>query len=326
MRLAAVRRFSSTSRSYRLLKARQHPGGVFDVSADHAIGLYAALFALPFALVAVKLHPRRAAASGTALGASVLMAMAGAIHLGLVSTHLKEPVTAALFVANGFGYLALSQAFAWRWWRIASAALISSTLLGYAGYIALGFDTPDQVAVATKLMELTALGLVLVPVRGQVVVHRTTRWAALGVAVPVLTLVTIATVWIDDLARPDAQHAHAGAVLQATNSVATPEQAAAAQSLYETTAAAIAPYRDWHNAWAAGYRPGGPANLPSSHWINQRYVDAGYVLDPSRPQGLVYANTRRGPVLIGAMFEMKHIGQFGPDPGGPAYIWVCFKK
>jgi len=294
---------------------------VFDVSPDHAIGLYAALFALPFALLAVKLHPRRAAVPGTALGASVLMVMAGATHLGLVWTHLQEPVTAALFIANGLGYLVLSQAFAWKWWRIASAALISSTLLGYAGYIALGLDTPDQVAVATKLMELTALGLVLIPVRGQVVVHRTARWAALGVAVPVLTLVTIATVWIDDLARPDALHAHAGAVLQATNSVATPEQAAAAQRLYDTTAAAIAPYRDWHNAWAAGYRPGGPANLPSSHWINQRYVDAGYVLDPSRPQGLVYANTRRGPVLLGAMFEMKHIGQFGPDPGGPLTAW-----
>lgn len=155
------------------------------------------------------------------------------------------------------------------------------------------------------------------------------RWTALGAALPVLTIATVATVWIDALARPDAQHVHAGAVLQGTNAVATPEQVAAAQRLYDQTAAAIAPYRDWRNAWAAGYRPGGPQTMPSTHWMNQRYVDAGYVMDPRHPQGLVYANTKHGPVLIGAMFQMQHIGQFGPDPGGPLTAWhehenICF--
>ena len=301
---------------------------MFDVSPDHAIGLYTGLFALPVALVALRLrHPR---VPGTVLGASVLMAIAGAIHLGLVWTHRGEPITAALFLMNGVAYIALSQLFTWRWWRPASVALIVATLLGYLGYIVLGFDTPDQVAVATKLLELTTLGLVLVPVRGESGrPRRAVRWSALAVAVPLLTVVTTAVVWIDDLARPDAQHAHAGALLQSTNDVATPEQVAAAQKLYDETAAAIAPYRDWHNAWAAGYRPGGPQDMPSTHWMNQGYVDAGYVMDPRRPQGLVYANAKRGPVLLGAMFQMKHIGQFGPDPGGPLTAWhqhqnICF--
>ena len=127
--------------------------------------------------------------------------------------------------------------------------------------------------------------------------------------------------WIDDLARPDGQHAHAGALVQSTNDVATPEQVAAAQRLYDETFAAITPYRDWHNAWAAGYRPGGPDNMPSTHWMNQRYLDAGYVMDPRHPQGLVYANSKHGPVLLGAMFQMKRIGDFGPDPGGPLTAW-----
>jgi hypothetical protein len=61
--------------------------------------------------------------------------------------------------------------------------------------------------------------------------------------------------------------------------------------------------------------------MPSTHWMNQRYVDAGYVMDPHRPQGLVYANSKHGPVLLGAMFQMKSIGQFGPDPGGPLTAW-----
>jgi len=301
---------------------------MFDIAPDHAIGLYAALIALPLALLGLKLRRARLLVPGTVLGASVLMAMSGAIHVGLVWTHRDEMITAALFVMNGVAYIVLSQLYTKRWWRPASVALITATLLGYLGYIVLDFDTPDQVAIATKLIELTALGLVLVPVPGARPWRRL-RWSALGVAVPVLAVVTLATVWIDDLARPDAQHIHAGAILQQTNDVATPDQVAAAQQLYERTAAAIARYRDWRRAWAAGYRPGGSQTMPSTHWMNQRYVDAGYVMDPQHPQGLVYANTKHGPLLLGAMFQMKHLGQFGPDPGGPLTAWhqhenVCF--
>ena len=302
---------------------------MFNIATDHAIGLYAGLLALPLAMIAIRLRPARRLVPGTVLGASVLMAMSGAIHLGLVSTHRDEPITALLFLLNGAAYILLSLAFTWRWWRPASASLLAATVLGYVAYIALDFDSPDQVAVATKLLELTALGLVLVPVRGELG-RRTWRWASLAVALPLLTLTTASTVWIVDLARPaDAQHAHAGAVLQATNEVATPEQEAAAAQLYAETKAAILPYQDSRKAFAAGYRPGGPSNLPSTHWMNQTYIDAGYVMDPYRPQGLVYANTKHGPVLLGAMFQMKHIGQFGPDPGGPLTAWhqhenICF--
>lgn len=299
---------------------------MFDLAPDHAIGLYFGLIALPLALFALRFH--RANRPGTILGASVLMAIAGAIHLGLVFSHLTEPITAFLFLGNGISYLVLSQIITWRWWRPASVVLIVATVSGYMVYIAFGFDSPDQVAIATKLIELTALGLVLIPVRGETR-HRALRWSSLGVALPLLTVLVNATVWIDDLARPDALHVHAGAVLQATNDVATPEQVAAATKLYNATAAAIAPYEDWHKAWAAGFRPGGPSNMPSTHWMNQRNVDAGYVMDPQHPQGLVYANSKHGPVLLGAMFQMKNLGQFGPDPGGPLTAWhqhqnICF--
>jgi hypothetical protein len=146
---------------------------------------------------------------------------------------------------------------------------------------------------------------------------------------PLLTVITSSTVWIVDLARPDAQHKHAGALLQATNAVPTQEQWDAANQLYRETKAAILPYADWRIAWAAGYRPEGPSHFSSTHWMNQKYVDGGYVMDPRRPQGLVYANSKHGPVLLGAMFQMKQIGQFGPDPGGPLTAWhqhenICF--
>ena len=299
---------------------------MFDIAPDHAIGLFGGLLLLPVALLAIRRrHPQ---IPGTLQAVSVLMAVAGGVHLGLVWTHRDEGITALLFLANGISYVVLSQLYTWKWWRPASIALITATLLGYVGYIALGLDSPDQVALATKLMELTTLGLILIPTSG-VRRWRVSRWVGMGVAVPMLTVVVVATVWIDDLARPDAQHAHAGAVLQQTNEVATADQVAAARNLYNETAAAISPYKDWHAAWAAGYRPGGPPSAPSTHWINQRYVDGGYVLDPSHPQGLVYANSKHGPVLLGAMFQMKNLGQFGPDPGGPLTAWhqhqnICF--
>jgi hypothetical protein len=295
---------------------------MFDIAPDHAIGLYAGLLALPIALIALRLMPARRSVPGTVQAAAVLMTMAGAIHLGLVSTHLEEPITAALFVGNGVAYIAVAAAFAWKWWRPAASALLIATLLGYLVFIAAGFDKPDQVALATKLLELTALGLVLVPVRGEARPRdRAWYWAALATGLPLLTVFSGATIWGVDLSTADARHVHVGAVLQATNDVPTPQQESAAAQLYAVTRNAIAPYEDWRKAWAAGYRPGGPANMPSTHWMNDAYTKAGYVMDPNRPQGLVYANTRRGPVLLGAMFQMQHIGQFGPDPGGPLTAW-----
>jgi hypothetical protein len=303
---------------------------MFAVSSVHAIGLLAGLIALPLALVGLRFQPGWRAVPGTVRGAAVLMLMTAAVHLALIGHHLKtDPLTSGLFLGNGILFIALATHVRWRHWRLASAAMLVWTIFGYLGYVALGVEGPDQVGVATKLIELTALGLVLVPVRGEQASHRGWRWVALGASVPLLTLITSSTVWIVDLARPDAQHKHAGALLQATNAVPTQEQWDAANRLYRETKAAILPYTDWHQAWAAGYRPGGPENMPSTHWMNQAYVDAGYVMDPRRPQGLVYGNSKHGPVLLGAMFQMKHIGQFGPDPGGPLTAWhqhenICF--
>jgi hypothetical protein len=312
-----------TSHSYAVLSSATDSGGVFSVSSAHAVGLVAGLIAVPIALVALRFHPGWRTAMGTVRAACVLMAVSGAVHLALIPHHLNtQPITSLLFLGDGVLFIGLAAAFTWRHWRIASSALLVATILGYLVYVAFGFEGPDQVGLATKLGEITALGLLLVPVRGEKRrSHRSWRWASLGVALPLLTVVTGATLWIVDFARPDARHVHAGALLQATNAVPTQAQWDAANQLYRDTAAAIAPYQDWHAAWAAGYRPGGPASMPSTHWMNQANVDKGYVMDPHHPQGLVYANTHHGPVLLGAMFQMKHINQFGPDPGGPITAW-----
>ena len=304
---------------------------MFDIATGHAIGLLVALVALPVAALVLRFQPGWSSASGTVQAAAVLMATSGAVHLALIGHHIRtEPITAALFLVNGLAFIGLAASVRWRRWRLASTSLLVATILGYLVYIGIGLEGPDQVGVATKLVELVALGLVLVPVRGERGNPlRGLRWTALGVALPMLTVITASTAWVVDLARPDARHVHAGALLQATNALPTQEQRDAANRLYAETKAAILPYQDSRKALAAGYRPGGPSNMPSTHWMNQANVDAGYVMDPRRPQGLVYANTKHGPVLLGAMFQMKNIGQFGPDLGGPLTAWhqhenICF--
>ncbi|GAC1668120.1 MAG: hypothetical protein PVS3B2_07450 [Candidatus Dormibacteraceae bacterium] len=304
---------------------------MFDTATDHAIGLVAGLVALPLAALLLRFQSGWRSASGTVQVAAVLMATSGVVHLALIGHHLSEhPITALLFLVNGIVFIGLAATVRWRRWRVASTSLLVATILGYLIYIGVGLEGPDQVGVATKLIELVALGLVLVPVHAELrMPSRGLRWTAFGVALPMLTVMTASTAWIVDLARPDARHVHAGALLQATNALPTQEQQDAANRLYAETKAAILPYQDWHKAWAAGYRPEGAANMPSQHWSNQAYVDGVYVLDPRRPQGLVYANAKHGPVLLGAMFQMKNLGQFGPDPGGPLTAWhqhqnICF--
>jgi hypothetical protein len=304
---------------------------MYDLAADHLPGLIGGLLALPIAVFVVRRSRWHRDAPATVQIAAVLMAVSGAVHLALIPHHLaSSPVTSALFFFNGAAFLGLAALVAWRWWRTVSAVLIVLTILGYVVYIGAQLETADQVGIATKLVELTALGMILIPVRGEIRrSHRVARWSVLGAALPALMVIVASVVWISDLAHPNATHVHAGALLQKTNLVPTPQQQAAATDLYEETAAAIEPYRDSRNAWAAGYRPNGSTTMPSTHWINNANVKAGYVMDPHHPQGLVYANSHHGPVLLGAMFQMKSIGVFGPDPGGPLTAWhehqnVCF--
>ena len=296
---------------------------MYDLAPGHLPGLIGGLAALAVAVFAVRRSRWHRAAPATVQIASVLMAVSGGVHLALIPHHLGSSlVTSALFFFNGIAFVRLAALVAWRWWRIASALLIVLTVLGYVVYIGAQLEVPDQVGIATKLVELAALGMVLIPLRAESLRnHGALRWSVLGAALPGLMVIVTSVVWISDLAHPSATHAHAGALLQKTNLVPTPQQQAAASALYDETVAAIEPYKDSRNAWAAGYRPNGSTTMPSTHWINNTYSHGGYVLDPQHPQGLVYANSHHGPVLLGAMFQMKSIGVFGPDPGGPLTAW-----
>jgi hypothetical protein len=151
-------------------------------------------------------------------------------------------------------------------------------------------------------------------------------WRA--VAFPMMASLATLGIWVGGLAHPDALHAHAGALLQPVAAVATPEQREAAARLLSDTRTSIARYQDPAAAIAAGFKPGPVSSAePLRHFENP--ANANAVLDPSHPQALVYAQTKHGLQLIGAMYQMKRAGQWGPDPGGPLTQWhqhegICF--
>jgi hypothetical protein len=153
-----------------------------------------------------------------------------------------------------------------------------------------------------------------------------------------VAFLTGGVLWVEDLAgaahvhgaaascAPN-HHAQPGMVLRPVSCTVTPEQQAAADRLVADTRQGIAPYQDVRVALAAGYRPGAPDGSGTAHFTNFRTPTNP--LDPRHPAALVYAFTKHGPVLLGAMYQMPKQGVPGPDIGGALTPWhyhtnVCF--
>jgi len=101
----------------------------------------------------------------------------------------------------------------------------------------------------------------------------------------------------------------------------TAAEQAAANTLVAQTTAAVARYASLSAATAAGYVPATNPNGYEVHYANWQTVRSGDVLDPNNPSSLVYANTVKGPVLLGAMYLGAGPCIPGPDVGGPLTQW-----
>jgi hypothetical protein len=126
-----------------------------------------------------------------------------------------------------------------------------------------------------------------------------------------------------------AAHAHSGS--GALSRPPTAAELQAATKLMVDTRAAVAKYSDQKVAIATGYEPVEPLDLPVVHFVNSAYMTKADVLRPDHVQSLIYYNTKRGPVLIGAMYMMPSLGEPGPDIGGPLTSWhhhdnLCFDR
>jgi hypothetical protein len=102
---------------------------------------------------------------------------------------------------------------------------------------------------------------------------------------------------------------------------ATPDQQAAADALRESVTVTVAPYADVDAAVAAGYTvvPGTEGRI--AHYLNRDAAQDGRVLDPARPEGLVYYEGGDGdPVLLGAFFVAAG-GAAVPEDTGGIVVW-----
>src|SRR5712692_8860552 len=285
---------------------------MYDIAGEHAVAIGAAIALLAFLWLVVRVLPvlanrrvgwaaalldtYRATSAITKL-AAVLMLVSGVIHLVLIPSH--EGITGALFVINGLGFIVLGVAALFTsWWRRPAVFWLVATIVAYVVWVIAGWETPDQIGIACKLIELVALGLILRLAQPGRRTWPRRIWRA--VAFPLMACVATLGIWVGGLAHPDALHAHAGAILQPVAAAAT----------------------------AAGYEPGPVSSAePLRHFENK--ANANATLDPNRPQALVYAQTKHGLQLIGAMYQMSRAGQWGPDPGGPLTQWhqhegICF--
>ena len=305
------------------------------IGLDHLPGLYA-LTLLPLILWGLVAATRTAAGRGApwALGllagwsradlrvrlAVVLMAATAAIHFGLVPGHADDaPIESALFLANGALFVAVAVAAiaGARLWRPIAALLLAATILAYGLFVASGREIVDDLGVVTKLVELMAFGLVVMPRRrSQPSAWRSTgAWAASAAALVLLTTTAGALAWGAGI-RDGVGAAHQ----PVPSAPPTAAERAAALDFAKATWAGIAPYQDVSSALAAGYRPTTPPSQATVHYLNSRYERDHPYMDPSRPQGLVYTGGAH-PVLLGAMYELGGKNPAGQSFGGVVTGW-----
>jgi hypothetical protein len=133
-------------------------------------------------------------------------------------------------------------------------------------------------------------------------------------------------VLVNDQAGVDHVHGsvgnQAGLAAHSTGSChPTSAQLAAATRLIADTRRGLARFADLRAALAAGYAPHRQGREAIKHYFNPNYVTDGRVLDPTRPEGLLYAYAARGPVVVAAVYLMNRAGEPGRAVGGCLTAW-----
>ena len=100
----------------------------------------------------------------------------------------------------------------------------------------------------------------------------------------------------------------------------TPEQQAAADDLVRRSreAAERNGWFDLLKGLSDGYRP---AVGDDTHYAHDEYLSDAAVLDPERPEYLMYHHGKKGKVLTGFMYLVSKPAEEGVQIGGPLTIW-----
>lgn len=109
--------------------------------------------------------------------------------------------------------------------------------------------------------------------------------------------------------------------LATRRAAATPAERDAADDLFARTRSSLERFAAEPDAVAAGFTPAPKATGRVIHYRNLAHRRDGHALDPDRPEGLVYARSRSGAlVLLGAVFTVQS-GGTAPAPAGAIFRW-----
>jgi hypothetical protein len=102
----------------------------------------------------------------------------------------------------------------------------------------------------------------------------------------------------------------------------TPVQQQRAEQLIRDTIAALRRYEFPLAAYADGYRSIGD-RVNAEHYVKWSYTDDGHILDPSRPESIVYQYRGGIQRAVAAMYQLPFGSSFAdvPDVGGPLTQW-----
>jgi hypothetical protein len=205
---------------------------------------------------------------------------------------------------------------------------LALSVLAYTAVLLSG-EAPDQAGLIIKVLEIAAIGIVL----GERASTKTARLRQSGAIVTMVVVLGL-TGWIG--AFVGGGHTHelgetpgpGLALPRLEPTVPTPEERLAADRLFEETELNIRRFEDVSVAAAEGYNVESMGRL-GGHADNTAFKDDGRILDPTRPETLVYHPGPDGPVLLGAMYQTDESGEPGPMVGGSLTVWhghdhVCF--
>jgi hypothetical protein len=103
----------------------------------------------------------------------------------------------------------------------------------------------------------------------------------------------------------------------------TPVELHRAETLLATTMVAIKRFQSPAQAYAAGYRTIGDAVTGDEHYVNWSYANDGHILDPKRPESIVYEVRNGKQTAVAAMYALPLGSSFAdvPDVGGALTQW-----
>ncbi len=102
----------------------------------------------------------------------------------------------------------------------------------------------------------------------------------------------------------------------------TPAEQHRAEKLIRDTIAGLRRYEFPAAAYAAGYRSIGD-HVTVEHYVNWSYTDDGHILDPLRPESIVYQSVGGTKRAVAAMYQLPFGSSFAdvPDVGGSLTQW-----